>query len=160
MLIEIVRSGCQTGADYGGLVAAEKCGIRTAGHMPKDCKTELGPKRDWLERFGLEEHPSNLYPPRTYCNVKNSDGTIRFAVNFDSPGEKLTLKAISYYEKPFIDVDRNNPIKTNIVIDWIIENNIRDLNVAGNKESTNPTIGLFVELYLEKVFKAVRERTS
>jgi len=38
------------------------------------------------------EHHTASYPGRTAVNAKNSDGTIAFAYNFDSAGEKLTEK--------------------------------------------------------------------
>lgn len=146
-----LHSGGQNGADQGGLKAAAGFGFETGGWIPKGWLTENGPNPS-LKMFGLKEHSSNKYPPRTYANVKDADGTIRFAANFNSPGEKCTLKAIYQYKKPHIDVDLNNPIPPIEVAEWIKNNKISVLNVAGNRESTNPGIEEFVIKYLYKVF--------
>lgn len=94
--IERVISGGQTGADQGGLVAAKSLGIPTGGFLPKGCTTLDGPRPDLLMAYGLEEHESSEYPPRTYANVQASAGTIRFAADFNSAGERCTLKAIRF----------------------------------------------------------------
>ena len=65
LLPEKVISGGQTGADQAGLIAAEKAGITTGGWMPKGFRTLDGPNPGLAARFGLREHPSEEYPPRT-----------------------------------------------------------------------------------------------
>ena len=140
-------SGFQTGADLGGIAAAYNFGIETGGHIPKGFLTEYGPKPE-LAQFGAIEHSSDKYPPRTFENAKNSDGTIRFASNFNSGGERCTLKAIKQYNKPYIDVDVIAPIDDKEVIEWIVKNQIKVLNVAGNRESTSPGIFKFTKNYL------------
>lgn len=146
MLIKVI-SGFQTGADLGGIIAAYNFGIETGGHIPKGFLTEYGPKPE-LAQFGAIEHSSDKYPPRTFENAKNSDGTIRFASNFNSGGERCTLKAIKQYNKPYIDVDVIAPIDDKEVIEWIVKNQIKVLNVAGNRESTSPGIFKFTKNYL------------
>jgi hypothetical protein len=153
MHINKVISGGQTGADLGGLAAAKNLGIETGGTMPKGFLTELGPKPILSKIFNLQESHSDKYVPRTFQNAKDSDGTIRFAKDFNSPGEKCTLKAIKQYKKPFIDIDIFNPIDYKEVIDWMVENRIYILNVAGNRESTSPGIFVFVKNYLMKVLQ-------
>ena len=157
MMILKIISGFQTGADLGGVVAAHNFGIETGGHIPKGFLTEYGSKPQLKEMFGAIEHSSSKYPPRTFENVKNSDGTIRFADNFNSAGEKCTLKAINQYNKPYIDVDKNNPIDHTLVVDWIVKNNIKILNVAGNRESTSPGIFIFARDYLTKVLNLCKQ---
>ncbi len=132
-------SGGQCGADAAGLKAAAGFGFETGGWIPKGWLTENGPKPS-LAIFGLKEHSSSKYPSRTYANVKDSDGTIRFAANFQSPGEICTLKAINQYNKLHIDVNLNDPISPIEVAEWIKNNKITVLNVAGNRESTNPAL--------------------
>jgi hypothetical protein len=153
MIIKIVRSGGQTGADIAGVQAAYDFGIPTKGMMPRGFLTELGFKPAWGEKYNLSEHTSDKYPPRTYENVKMATGTIRFAKNFETRGEKLTLTAINQYNRPYKDVDIFNPLPVKEIVDWVIEYNIEILNVAGNRESTSPGIGLFVYNYLTEVFK-------
>ena len=150
-MLKRVISGGQTGADVGGLKAAKESGLETGGMVPKGCLTELGARPELLTLYNLVEHESASYVPRTQANVKNSDGTIRFAANFRSPGEICTLKAIVANDKPYIDVDVKNPLPADYVAKWIKENNIEVLNVAGNRESTYPGIEAFVIKYLKEV---------
>jgi hypothetical protein len=146
-------SGGQNGADLAGLIVAKKFGITTGGWIPKGFKTLNGPKPEYAILYGIQEHSAVTYPPRTYANVKDSDGTIRFAFDFTSAGEVLTKKAIDQYKKPYIDVDVLNPIPSQNVAGWIVENNIGVLNVAGNSEKSFSGIGIFVQEYLEDVFR-------
>ena len=147
-MIEKVISGGQIGADQAGLEAATICKIPTGGHAPKNYLTKTGPNPILLKKYGLIES-SGGYKIRTGENVKNSDGTIRLATNFNSPGEICTRNAIRYYKKPFFDVDLNNPKPVEEVVEWIFKNNIKVLNVAGN---TNANYNQVVN-YLTNVFK-------
>lgn len=145
-------SGGQTGADQGGLFAGKKSGLKTGGWAPFGWKTETGPA-PWLgTEYGLKEHPSSRYQKRTEANVANTDGTIRFAISFYTAGEICTLRAIEKHKKTHIDVHIAVPIPTIDVITWIINNDIKRLNVAGNRESTHPGICQFVEDYMLEIF--------
>lgn len=100
------------------------------------------------------------YPPRTEANVKNSDGTIRFAKIFSSAGEKCTLRAIKWFNRPHLDIDINNPRSKEIVLSWIKDHDIKILNIAGNSEQTAPGIGDFVCRYLTEIFTSVKKIES
>lgn len=143
--IKKLISGGQTGADYAGLLAAEYLGIKTGGMMPKGFMTLDGLKPTLAKRFGMTQHSSPEYPPRTLCNVMDSDGTIRFAQDFGSAGEKLTLKCCNQAKKPFYDViafdEKADLIRFHR---WLRDNKIQVLNVAGNSETTAPGIGSYV----------------
>lgn len=130
----IIKSGGQTGADQAGLEAAKQCGIMTGGWMPRGALTELGPTPELLERYGLKEHPSPQYRPRTRLNVKETDGTVWFGKT-GSPGYKCTKRACEDYKKPFWWIDDAKRLQK-----FIEEFRIRALNVAGNRESSNPGI--------------------
>lgn len=146
-------SGLQTGADFSAVALAKKYGFETGGMMPKGFKTLAGNKPEYAQLYNATESASYNYPPRTYDNVKNSDGTLRFYTKKDSAGEICTLKAINQYKKPYFDVDLNNPPEKQEAADWIINNNIAVLNVAGNSEKTSPKISIKVLYYLNDVFK-------
>lgn len=150
-----VISGGQTGADQAGLRAAKACGLPTGGWLPKGCRTLDGPRPDLLTEYGMQEHTSDRYPPRTELNVKDSGGTIRFARTFSSPGEKCTLKAIKWYNRPWLDVNIEKPLDPEEVLSWIKKHDIKVLNIAGNSEQTAPGIEEFVFDYLSGVFKKV-----
>lgn len=147
--LQKVISGGQTGADEGGLRVAKALGIPTGGWMPKGCMTLEGPKPEFLEEYNMLEHASEGYAPRTEANVRDSHGTIRFAFNFKSAGERCTLKNIKKLPHAKV-VDRPNQRRCRVsYATWIAENRIRVLNVAGNSDTTAPGIGDMVYEYLQ-----------
>jgi hypothetical protein len=155
MLLKRVISGGQTGADRAGLIAAKAAGIPTGGWMPRGFIAYDGERPDFAELYGIAEVASDRYPPRTAKNVRESDGTLRFATNFDSPGELLTLKLCKAHGKPHLDVRPGGDIEPSDAVAWLCENEIRILNVAGNSEQTSPGIQDFVLGFLEEVFRTV-----
>lgn len=134
-----IISGGQTGADQGGLRAAIKLGLDTGGTAPLGWETQDGPAR-WLEEYGLIEAFSGGYPYRTGENVKNSDATVRFALDFNSPGERCTLRMIKKFKKPHFDINPFTTVEFDTFKQWLIDNQVRVLNVAGNSERTAPGI--------------------
>jgi hypothetical protein len=137
-------------------MTGKACGLETGGWIPKGFKTEKGFQPELGELYNLEEHTSDKYPPRTFTNARDSDGTIRIAANFNSPGEKMTLKAIQQYDKPYIDISMSNPRPISEVVTWLQENKIETLNVAGNRESSAPGITAFAENYLTMVIQEIK----
>lgn len=110
------------------------------------------------------EHTTASYPGRTAVNVRDSDGTIAFAFNFDSAGEKLTEKMCKQYKKPILKIQLRNPLRdidevASHIIDWLRKYNIKRLNVAGNGIRTMQ--GIFtqeiLDTYLYRIFKKVLE---
>ena len=151
-----VISGGQTGADQAGLIVARRFGIPTGGWMPRGWKTATGANPQLAEEFGLREHTGD-YADRTAANVRDSDGTIRFAGSFRTFGELCTMKWINYYGRPYIDIDIRSHRPVIEVVEWMRENNVRVLNVAGNTEPKSRTaishgITAFVTDYLSQVF--------
>ncbi len=132
--LEQIISGGQTGADQAGLYAAEAVGIKTGGMMPARFRTQAGSNYALAARFGLLEHSSWKYPPRTEVNVAGSDGTIIFGNPF-SPGCALTINLCKQYHRPY-EVN----LTASQLRAWVEEKGIKVLNVAGNREETNPGI--------------------
>jgi hypothetical protein len=162
-LLKKVISGGQIGTDQAGLMAAARYGIATGGWMPRGFRTVTGPDPVLAARFGLREHPSEEYPERTELNVRISDGTIRFAANWNAAGEICTLKFIRQHHKPFLDVDIKKPRPVEEVAGWIRREGIKTLNVAGNVEPRSRKaqasgITDFVIDYLGRVFEALGHR--
>lgn len=159
-----VISGCQTGADRGGLFAAEALGIATGGWMPKGFRALDGFRPDLAERFGLKECRSDDYAVRTGLNVEMADVTIRLARNFKSPGEKCTLRWIEGHRKPHLDVDMRvghvpDPGATAALLTAkCAEHGLSEivLNVAGNSEETARGIEQQVTDYLVAVLDGRR----
>lgn len=125
---------------------------KLAEWFPRGCLTEDGANTELITIYGCHESKSDKYPPRTFDNVKNSDATIRLAYDFNSAGEKLTLKAIYNYNRNSNDVNMNHPQPALHVAQWLLDSNIAILNVSGNRESTHPGIGVEVEIFLDSVF--------
>ncbi len=140
-----IISGGQTGVDTIGLEVAKKLGIETGGTMTPNFVREKGIdsySRESLEAFGLKEISKELqggksgkdfYLPRTEQNVINSDGTVYFAVDANSAGKIATERFAKQHNKPFI----LNPTARQLR-EWIDANNIKTLNVAGNRGSKMP----------------------
>lgn len=124
-----IISGGQTGVDRIALEVAKELNINCGGTAPKGYITENG--NDYsLKDFNLIEHSSSKYPPRTRQNVKESDGTVYIATDIKSRGLKLTEKISKGQNKPFI----LNPTIEQFV-DFVKDNNINVLNIAGNRGS-------------------------
>lgn len=135
-----VISGGQTGADYAGLLAAKDLGIATGGTAPRGWRIQNFDGSEGtnpaLTSFGLVEHESRDYPPRTRQNVADSDGTVWFG-HVESPGGKLTRKTAKELDKPFLI----NPPTPEYFKEWLKIWSIKILNVAGNRVSEfNPRI--------------------
>ena len=151
----MIISGGQTGADQGGLIAGDSLrsvGIKTGGYAPDNFKTDIGSDLR-LKDLGLKEY--GTYPERTEANVNASNATVIFG-NPDSPGCKLTLKLCRLYKKPAFVVlwQSGEPMPLehrNKFTDWLIANEVKVLNVAGNRERTNPGITGMVANFLIQV---------
>lgn len=152
-----VISGGQTGADRGALKAAKAVGLETGGWMPHAFRALDGYHPDFATLYGCRAHPSRQYPPRTFANVSDADVTVRFAVDFNSPGERCTMKAVRKCCRPYFDVDVNSEPSPKELAHWIHGTRAKVLNVAGNSERTAPGMESFVEAFLRQVFAILRE---
>jgi hypothetical protein len=136
-----VISGGQTGADRAGLVAGKACGVETGGHTPKGYRTQAGPDLSLRDEFGLSEHLSPEYPPRTELNVKNAHITLIFG-NEDSSGCSLTKRYCRKWGRPFMVINSFSPDEALAIRDAMrrLDTAAVTINVAGNREETNPGI--------------------
>jgi len=133
-------SGGQIGADIAGLRAARALGLATGGWATKGFRIKGGRNPELGSIYGLREHQSEQYPPRTQANVRDSDGTIRLAFDFSSRGELCTIKAVRDYGRPCFDVLIKQNDDGHFYIDrdpedaagWLRHHNIHRLNIAGN----------------------------
>lgn len=167
MILERIVSGGQTGVDIAALRAAKRLGVATGGVLPHGCHALDGKHPEYIREYGMREHTSSSYAARTYANVRDSDATLRIAVNFQSSGEVCTLKAIKKYDRLFGDViiDRVDgvleivPIVEAVnVCMWLETRKIRILNVAGNSEKTAPGIGAIAERFVTEMIEILRRR--
>jgi len=148
MLVIKVISGGQTGIDQLGLKVAKELGIETGGTAPKGYLTELGPYLSLRDQYGLVESEYQAYGPRTRQNVLDSDGTVLFG-DMTSPGSNGTIALCKNYNKPY----KANP-SADELRQWLVDNSIKVLNVAGNRGSKVPTKQLLV--YRDILYAALK----
>ena len=106
--------------------------------------------------YGVTEHASAHYPPRTALNVKESDATLRFATDWGSPGEVLTRQMCERYGRPQLELTPGGAVTPADVADWVVRTGVRVLNVAGNTERTSPGIEAFVTAFMAEVIRLLR----
>lgn len=133
-----IISGGQTGIDRLGLEVGKELGLETGGTTTPGYYTENG-RDESLKDFGVTEISPELqagrkgrefYLPRTEQNVLNSDGTVYFSTDEDSAGRIATQRFAKQHNKPFL----LNPTSQELA-QWLVDNNIGTLNVAGNRGS-------------------------
>lgn len=150
MKLKRIISGGQTGADQGGLRAAERLDLLTGGFAPKGFRTEEG-NQPWLgTKFGLVETATTLYTQRTMANVALADATLIMGKT-TSPGTRSTLAICASLKKPFL----LNPKTHQEFREWLAEHEVETLNVAGNRESVNPGIGKQVENFIFRALEII-----
>lgn len=135
-----VISGGQTGADYGGLLFAEKVGIPTGGWAPKGWRTESDPNPELGSRFHLKEAPLSGYHWRTEQNVIDAQATIVYSRNPKSAG---TLQTVRFCFEHKRDVVLINPADADAVertLEFLKNHQPQVLNIAGNRGSVAPGI--------------------
>lgn len=128
-MVTKVISGGQTGIDQMGLRVAKSLGIPTGGTAPKGFMTELGPYPSLATDYGLVECTQPGYPARTEQNVIDSDVTVWFGEN-DTAGYICTTRYATSHGRNHI----SNPTVEQL-ISFLSTNNVKVLNVAGNRGS-------------------------
>lgn len=165
-----IWSGGQSGADIGAWRAAKAAGIPTDGYMTKWFVTEDGNKPEYAELYGAKElivkgSMASQYRVRAQRNAMDTDATLCF----DAANSQATLNARNdcrVFRRTFgllpiaitnEGLTTHSPTET--IAWWIDINNIKSLNVAGNRESKVPGIASFVEKFLGEVFAILKETT-
>lgn len=141
-----IISGGQTGADTGALLAAVDLGIRTGGWVPKGWITEEGPKPE-LRKFGLVQHSSANYPPRTRMNCQDSDLTVIFGNTFTA-GSKLAIGICREDDIPYL----LNPSAVELRKECE-RLGVETLNVGGNRASKDADIEGIVRKIIVEAFR-------
>lgn len=163
-----VISGGQTGSDFGGLLVAKDFHLETGGTAPMGWKTSKGNNPALGSEFGLVESTSPLYNIRTKANIVNSDATLIVASNFQSPGTMFTGRFCASNKKPFFNLrlelesrftgqelydEQNYPW---VFVDFLSENNVSVLNVAGNRDRNGTYHQDRTAHFLKLVFEALK----
>jgi hypothetical protein len=150
-LVQRIVSGGQTGVDRAALDVAIRLGIQHGGWCPLGRLAEDGPIP---ERYQLTEMASPSYADRTLQNVLDSDGTLILYDDRVRGGTALTRRLAIQWNKPWIAVRLRERADHETVVQWIADNQIHLLNVAGPRASTSPKIGQRAERFLVKVLTA------
>ena len=155
---DIIISGAQTGADYGGLLAAKALGIATGGYAPLGYRTEAGDKSDLGSVFGLIELPTHNYTDRTRKNVAMANAIISIAKDFQSPGTAMTQRwafgmQVPYFEVPYPALPAlENDFLLEDIRNWLAEHQPSVLMIAGNRESKARGIQDWTYAFIRRVF--------
>lgn len=139
-MLEKIISGGQTGADIAGVDAAIAVGLTYGGWIPKGRRTENGA----LDiKYQLQEMATPGYPKRTERNVMEADGTVIFVSGKLTGGSDLTRKYAVKKNKPWLHINTKILSVLQAVAqleEWIKQEKIKILNVAGRCASKDPEI--------------------
>ena len=139
-MLKKIISGGQTGADRAALDAAIQLAVPHGGWVPKGRRAEdgtIGPE------YRLEEMPTESYPKRTEKNVLQADGTLILTHGSLTGGSRLTRDFAVRHRRKYLHIDliRIPAFKAvRIISDWIGDNAIQVLNVAGSSAGKDPEI--------------------
>jgi hypothetical protein len=147
----MIISGGQTGADQAALDAAITLGIPHGGWLPKGRKTEAGPLP---LRYELRELSSSRYRERTEKNILTADGTLIFSFGPLAGGSALTEALAIRHGRPFLHIDfelieRNQAAV--LVEQWVSSMQLKVINVAGPRASSEPRIYQAVYALLTRI---------
>lgn len=151
-MIDKIVSGGQTGADRAALDVAIWHEFSYGGWCPKGRKAEDGPLP---LVYQLQETPSSNYLQRTDWNVRDSDGTVIFTMSQTlAGGSKRTAEFAESLGKPWLHIAPGiggyQPERT--ILEFVRENEIKALNVAGSRGSKEPEIYRWVKWMLVDAF--------
>jgi hypothetical protein len=136
-----IISGGQTGVDRAALDFAMENSVPAGGYCTKDRRAENG---TIPEIYPLTELESREYRRRTEANVLESDGTLIFVWKISSgQGSQSTIMFCEKHQKPYrvCNIDELSDINNYCDLhQWLVRNEIKILNIAGNRESEDPGI--------------------
>jgi Circularly permutated YpsA SLOG family len=145
-----VNSGGETGANQAAWRAATAFGIPTGGWVPKAMLTEGGPDREFTQRYGAAELPTDSERARIEQNVQDANATLWFGRTTTADAH-ATAAACLAFGRPYMPVYPGASFEPAHIASWIVENKFKTLNVAGNREHEEPGISDRVEQFLGEV---------
>jgi hypothetical protein len=133
-----IISGGQTGVDRAALDVALKHGIECGGWCPARRLDEFGRIPD---QYRLQELETGGFTERTLRNVKDSDGTVVIYTGKLGGGTERTVRFCVELKRPHQLIDAAQICSedcANFIAEFIRNNNIAILNVAGPRQSEWP----------------------
>jgi len=139
-MLKKIISGGQSGVDRAALDVAIKLTIPHGGWIPQGRLTEDGPLPP---EYQLTETDSSSYAERTEKNVVDADGTLIISRGSLTGGSEYTREMAVKHNRIWLHIDLNQIAAFQAAVaikDWISENKIEVLNVAGPRASKDPKI--------------------
>ncbi len=136
--LQKIISGGQTGVDRAALDFALNAGIPHGGFCPMGRLAEDGPLDS---KYQLTELQTDDYSVRTEANVLSADGTLVLYRLRPDRGTGLTLQLCREKRVPVFEIDlmgRTEAVMRDRFRQWLDQNAINTLNIAGNRESRGP----------------------
>lgn len=97
------------------------------------------------DRYPLVETPTSVYAERTEWNARDCDGTLVLTVGPPSEGTAYTVAMAEKHGRSCLIVDVDLEPDVQRAIQWIWEEGIHTLNVAGPRASKIP--GMYQKAY-------------
>jgi hypothetical protein len=149
-MLQKLISGGQTGVDRAALDFAIAHGIPHGGWCPRGRLAEDGTVP---LRYQLRETPNAEYGQRTEWNVRDADATVIFSIAATLGGGSLqTSEFARRHQKPCLHLPRERDGDTAVrkLHDFLLEHEVRILNVAGSRQSEEPEVAGFTREMLEQ----------
>lgn len=149
-----IVSGGQTGVDRAALDCAIAHEIAHGGWCPAGRLAEDGAINS---RYALTETETTDYQTRTRLNVKDSDGTLILSAKPLEGGTALTAELAEKLRKPYLVVDPAKVSAIPAVLEWLENNAIRTLNIAGPRASKQPDIYDQAYHFLDRLIESLHQ---
>ncbi len=130
-----IVSGGQTGVDRAALDVARELGLPCGGWIPRGRRAEDG---RLAAIYPMRETESREYAPRTRLNVRDSDATLILTRGRPTGGTALTAECARALGRPHLVVDLAGAIDLPAIREWLARHDVKVLNVAGPRESSQP----------------------
>jgi hypothetical protein len=151
-MITKIISGGQTGTERAALDVAIKVSIAHGGWAPAGRKTEEG---ELPEKYKLKEMPTSNHSKLKERNILDSDGTLIISSGDLADDLLLIKETAEKKQRPwfYIDIDIVHAFRAAaIASEWVAENEIETLNIAGPAASENPGIYRHTMKILESMY--------
>ena len=151
MALTRIVSGAQTGVDRAALDVALEFGIPCGGWVPLGRIDELG---RIPERYpNLRETESADFSERTAANVDDSDATLIISRGPLTGGSLHTREVADRLGRPclHLDLDELTSGAAAAALDWLDQNAVGELNIAGPRASKDSEIHGLAVLLLRDV---------
>lgn len=147
-MVDKLISGGQTGVDRAALDVALAMGIPCGGWCPQGRRAVDG---EIPAKYPLKETKAQNYNKRTKLNVQDADGTLILHQGELSGGTAYTAYLAEKMGKSHLVVDLAQSSNPQDMVDWLEQQGIRVLNIAGPREDKCPGIHEQVSRFLRNV---------